>query len=59
MIHGADSQVGTSDRDVLIAQQRKRLRRGHLMDQVQVYVENRRGIRRLVLDEMLGPDLVE
>ncbi len=59
VIHRAQGQLGTPYADAFLAQHRERLRRRDLVDQVQVDVENRRGVGGLVLDEMFEPDFLE
>ncbi|MEZ5394384.1 MAG: hypothetical protein R2724_16335 [Bryobacterales bacterium] len=50
--------VGSADLETAIAQALEGLRRGHLMDEVQVDVEDRRRTR-LMNDDMIVPDLFE
>ena len=59
MIHRAEGQVRPADAQSLVAQQRKRLRRRYLVDEVEVDIQDRGRVRRLVFDEMGGPDFLE
>ena len=59
VIHGRQGEIGAADRQAALAQDRKSLRRGDLMDQVQVDIQDSRCIGRLSGDLVLVPDLFE
>ena len=59
MIHGCEGAVGTAHLQSALTQQCERLRRRHLVDQVQVDVQHRWRIRSLRDDLVALPDLLK
>ena len=59
MIHGAERQVGTPNRNAFFTEERECLRCRDFVNQVQIDIQNRRRIGGLVLDEMIGPDFLK
>ena len=59
VIHRCQRQVGSADLEALLAQHRKGLRRGDLMCQVQINVQDRRRIGRLGYDLVPRPDFLK
>ena len=59
VIHRRERLVGTANFQAAFAQQREGLRRCHLMDEMQVDVEHRRGVRCFRANQMRFPHFFE
>src|SRR5690625_6769157 len=59
MVHRRDRQVRTTDPEPPLPECGEGLRRGHLMDQVQIDIEDRGCLLTLRPDEVCLPDLLE
>ena len=59
VVHRRECKVGPADARATIAQLGERLRRRHLMNEMEVDVEDRGGARRFGADQVVRPDLFE
>ncbi len=59
VIHGGQREVRSPDRKIHLLQQRECLRCSDLVYQVQIDVDDRRGLLGLCCDRVSGPDFLE